>query len=78
MKATHTKAHHCEISETENGEKIIKAFRRKTKNKNQITQDETRMASVVVVEQSLQNSEEIINYNLEFYTMVIILIARIE
>ena len=30
------KAHHCEISETENKEKILKAFRRK-KQKTQIT-----------------------------------------
>lgn len=49
------KACHCEISESESEEKILKAFRRKNKNKSQITYDETRMASMVRVKQTLQN-----------------------
>lgn len=53
MKATHMKVCHCEISESESEKKILKAFRRKNKNKSQITYDETRMASMVRVEQSL-------------------------
>ena len=44
MKATHMKAHHCEISETENKEKILKAFIRK---KRQITHKMKPVASVV-------------------------------
>lgn len=55
MKATHMKACHCEISESESEEKILKAFRRKNKNKSQITYDENRMASMVRVKQTLQN-----------------------
>lgn len=46
MKATHMKAHHCEISETENKEKILRAFIRKRK-KRQITHKMKPVASVV-------------------------------
>lgn len=43
-----------------------------------ITDDETTMASVVRAEQSLQKAEEIINYNLEFYTVENMLVGRIK
>lgn len=56
------------------GRETLQASREKQET---ITDDETTMASVRA-EQSLQKAEEIINYNLEFYTVESMLVGRIK
>jgi hypothetical protein len=56
------------FQKTEDEEKMLKVSRKEKKNKTKNMKDETVMTSMVILEQALQN-EEIMNVDLEFYSL---------